>query len=228
MADKPSKRRLLDSVAQDNSGADTDRRRILQSGALTALVSTIGLGSVVGTTSASGGSEDFEVVRETASREQLKEALPLINELEAHDVISRGSPSAFPTAPLGKNESGSAVLKYGERVVHTFVIRSDGTKLTLNLPEGEEPYAIYSPSGSGAGTRVRFDQIKSAVETTEMEYTQDVSVDRVAEPDCPDTCGGSTCSPAGNCWLERRQCVESCRSDGPNNYYCHDACSCGC
>lgn len=179
---------------------------------------------MAGTASASSESEDFEVVRETASRERLKEAIPLIDELAAHDLIPRGSVSAFPNAPLGKNESGSAVLKYGERVVHTFVIRSDGTKLTLNLPENEDPYAIYSPDGSGPGTRVRFDQIKGAVEKTEMEYTQDVS----ATSECSSTCGGSTCSPAGNCWFERRQCVESCRSDGPDNYYCHDDCSCGC
>lgn len=230
MANKPSKKQLLDSVARDDRGANTNRRRVLQSGAVAALAGAVGLSSVLGTASASDGSEDFEVVRKTASLERLTDAELLLEELSAKNLIPRASVSAFTNAPLGKNESGSAVLRYGERVVHTFVVRSDGTKLTVNLPESEEPYAIYAPDGSGPGQRVRFDQVKGTVETTEMEYTQDVSTDRVItpEPDCPDTCGGSTCSPAGNCWLERRQCVESCRSDGPDNYYCHDDCSCGC
>ncbi|WP_276300944.1 hypothetical protein [Halorussus lipolyticus] len=224
MADKPDKKQLLDSIAKDDSGADHGRRKVLQSGAVAALASAVGLGSVAGSASASGQSDDFEVAQKTASRNRLKNAELLLEELADQGLISRASPSAFSNAPLGKNDTGSAVLKYGEQVVHTFVVRSNGTKLTINLPEGGDPYAIYAPDGSGPGKRVRFDQIKGTVETTEMEYTQDVS----ATSECGSTCGGSTCSPAGNCWLEDRECTESCRQDNAGDYYCHDNCYCGC
>ena len=229
MAQKPSKKQLLNSVARDNRGADRGRRQVLQSGALAAFVSAVGLGGVAGTASASSGDDDFEVVAKTADLKRLKDATLLLEELATQGLISSASVIAFSDAPLGTNDSGSAVLRYGDRVVTTFVIRSDGTKLTVNLPENEEPYAIYAPEGSGPGTRVRFDQIKGTIETTEMEYTTDTSTQDVSiQSECGSTCGGSTCSPAGNCWWEDRECTESCRSDGSGGYYCHDDCYCGC
>lgn len=223
MAQKPSRKQLLNSVARDERGPDTNRRRILKSGAAAVLASAAGLGSV-GTASASDESDNFEVIQKTASQKRLKEAEPIIKELASKGLISRASVSAFPTAPLGKNESGSAVLKYGEQVVHTFVIRSDGTKLTVNLPEDGDPYAIYALDGSGPGKRIRFDQIKGAIETTKMEYTRDIS----AKSNCSGTCGGSTCSPAGNCWWEKRKCFESCQQNSAGDWYCHENCQCGC
>lgn len=225
MARKPSKKQLLKSVAGDDRGADTGRRRVLQSGAVAALASAVGLASV-GTASASSGSDDFEVVAETADRQRLKDAAPLLRELASKGLISDTSAEIFSHAPLGTNDSGSAVLKYGDRVVQTFVLRSEGTKLTVNLPENGDPYAIYAPEGDGVGTRVRFDQIKGTIETTKMEYTsaEDVST----QSECGSTCGGSTCSPAGNCLWEKRECQESCRQDGSGGYYCHDNCFCGC
>jgi len=224
MAQKPSKKQLLDSVARDDRGADNGRRQFLQSGALVTLASAVGLGSL-GSASASS-SDDFEVVAKTANPKRLKNATPLLKELANKDLISSANVSAFSHAPLGMNDSGSAVLKYGDRVVHTFVLRSDGTKLTVNLPKSGDPYAIYAPDGGGTGTRIRFDQIKGAIETTEMEYTssEDVSI----QSECGSTCGGTTCSPAGNCLWEKRECQESCRQDGAGGYYCHDDCFCGC
>lgn len=228
MARKPSKKELLESVARDDRGTDTNRRRILKSGAATALASAVGLGGVFGTASASDGNDGFEELRKTADRKRLQEAAPLVKELAAEGLISHASASAFPDAPLAYKESGSAVLKYGERVVHTFVIRTDGAKLTVNIPEDEEPHAIYAFDGDGPGERVRFDQIKGTIETTKMVYTQDVSTQRLPQPDCPATCGGSTCSPAGNCWWDKRRCDESCRRNAVGNWYCHDDCYCGC
>ncbi|WP_128476681.1 hypothetical protein [Halorussus pelagicus] len=227
MAQKPSKKQLLDSIAGDSRGTNTGRRRVLQSGAFATIASVIGLGSI-GSASASSSSDDFEVVAKTANPKRLNDATLLLEELANKDLISSANISAFSFAPLGTNDSGSAILKYGDRVVHTFVLRSDGTKLTVNLPEDGDPYAIYAPDGSGTSTRVRFDQIKGTVETTKMEYTQEVSTNQIAGAECPSTCGGTTCSPAGNCWLDKRECVETCRSDGAGGYYCHDSCSCGC
>lgn len=218
MAQKPSKRRLLERVARDDRGADTGRRRILKSGAVAAVSSAAGLGSVLGTASASDGNSGPEELQKTADQKHLKEAEPLLEELAAEDLIPRASPSVFPDAPLAHNESGSAVLGYGEWIVHTFVIRSGGSKLTVNDPEDEEPYAIYAFDGDGPGERVYFDQVKGTIETTEMEYTQGVSTQS-----CGSNCGGSTCSPAGNCWWEWRRCSEQCR-----NGFCHENCWCGC
>jgi hypothetical protein len=230
MDSKPSKKRLLANVGQTDNNADGGRRRVLQSGFVAAVVSAVGLGGLVSTSSASGQDDSFAVVRKTASKKRLSEADLLLQRLADDNLIPNASPSAFSAAPLGTNDSGSAVLRYGDRVVHTFVVRENGTKLTVNLPENESPYAIYAPDGSGAGKRVRYDQIKGAVDATVMEYTQNTvgTQDVTTAGDCGSSCGGATCSPAGNCWLQDRYCSEDCRSDGAGGYYCHDDCQCGC
>lgn len=220
MAHKPWLQKLKDSFGRDSRDTDFNRRRVLQSGATAAFTSAVGL-SAAGSASASKGSPN--VVRRTASLKRLKAAEPLLEELASEGLISEASVSAFSPAPLGKNDSGSAVLKYGDRVVHTFVIRSNGTKLTVNLSENENPYALYAPTGSGPGKRIHYEQVEGTVESFEMEYEETVTTQS-----CGDNCGGTTCSPAGNCWWDKRRCEESCATDGGGYTYCHEDCCCCC
>lgn len=226
MASKPLFNRLVKRVRGTDGDGDQDfkRRKVLKSSA--ALATSAGLASAAGAASASSG-DSFSVQATTAEAGKLSEITPLLEALEEDGLVADAAETFADIAeqPLGQNDSGSAVLDYGNRVVHTYVLRADGSKLTINLAEGDDPYAVYAPNGGGPGSRVRYDLAGGSVETVEMEYTSDVSLS--ADSGCGDNCGGSTCSPAGNCWWEKRECDESCRKDG-GGYYCHDDCHCGC
>jgi hypothetical protein len=228
MANGPSKRDLLNRAANSNSNTDTQRRRVLQSGIIATVGSVLGISSLGGAASAEESGVAFEVKQRQTDLSRLDKARPLLDRLSDEELIDSPSPDAFQAAPLGSHQSGTATLQYDDRTGHTYVLRRSGSKLTVNLTVGGSPHAIYAPDGSGPGERVRFDQIGGTIEMQDMEYTEDVSTEQTAGSDCASTCGGSTCSPAGNCWFADRECVEDCRQDNGGDFYCHDDCSCGC
>lgn len=235
MAPKPSKRDLLSRVRAETSDTDTGRRRVLQGGLASAVLGAVGLGSLTGSAAAADGDEGFGVVREQARPADLDGLDPLLARLADDGLLADATPDALTHEPLANSREGSAVLDVDGGRVHTFVTRTDdGGKLTINVPAAGDAYAIYALDGAGPGKRIRYDLIGETVETTEMTYTTDRSgLAPQAGDGCGQYCGGSTCSPAGNCigtpiTPGKRYCVESCRTDDAGNDYCYDGCSCGC
>ncbi len=138
-----------------------------------------------------------------------------VNAVDGLDLtVERGEVFGF----LGPNGAGKSTTI---NVLLDFVRPTDGRVSVLGYDPRTESRAVRDRIGilpEGYDLYGRLTARRNVAFAIELEDSDD---------ECGDNCGGTTCSPAGNCWLSRRECSEDCRQNG-SDHYCHDDCHCGC